>query len=165
MEEKAVLIEARPMDLLPILRSIVDQLDQAIKERGVSVHLEASERPPFVEVDSYRIEQAFSNLLANALRHGRAEGGKIDITITPLGEELRISFRDNGPGIPLKDQDHIFERFYRVGGDRARHTGGTGLGLSIVKHVVAAHGGRIILESTPGEGANFSIFLPVARRC
>jgi signal transduction histidine kinase len=75
-----------------------------------------------------------------------------------------ISFRDNGPGIPFQDQDHIFERFYRVGGDRARHTGGTGLGLSIVKNVVQAHGGRIVLESKPGAGANFMIFLPVALR-
>jgi len=73
-----------------------------------------------------------------------------------------ISFCDNGPGIPFQDQDHIFERFYRVGGDRARHTGGTGLGLSIVKNVVQAHGGRIVLESKPGVGANFMIFLPLA---
>ena len=165
MEEKEVLIEVQPTNLTPILRNLVEHMEQTIEARGATVYLEAPERPPLVEVDIYRIEQAFSNLLANALRHGRPQGGRIDITITPLGQELRISFRDNGPGIPLKDQEHIFERFYRVGGDRARHTGGTGLGLSIVKHVVAAHGGRINLESKPGAGADFSIFLPVPPIC
>lgn len=77
------------------------------------------------------------------------------------GSEVAISFRDNGPGIPLADQEHIFERFYRVGTDRARQTGGTGLGLSIVKNVVHAHGGRVALRSKPGEGSTFTILLPV----
>jgi signal transduction histidine kinase len=67
-----------------------------------------------------------------------------------------------GPGIPLKDQERIFERFYRVGGDRARQTGGTGLGLSIVKNVVSAHGGRVTVESSPGAGAVFGVFLPLS---
>ena len=164
MEEKEALIETQPRDLKPIMRGVMEQMERAIEERGATVHLEISDNLPRVEVDAYRIEQAFSNLLANALRHGRVEGGRIDITMAIQGEELKISFRDNGPGIPLKDQEHIFERFYRVGGDRARNTGGTGLGLSIVKHVVAAHGGRISLGSRPGEGADFSIFLPVARQ-
>ena len=73
-----------------------------------------------------------------------------------------MSFRDNGPGIPLADQEHVFERFYRVGGDRARQSGGTGLGLSIVKNVIQAHGGRVSIESSPGEGSTFTIYLPAA---
>jgi len=73
-----------------------------------------------------------------------------------------VSFRDNGPGIPLADQEHVFERFYRVGGDRARQSGGTGLGLSIVKNVIQAHGGRVSIESSPGEGSTFTIYLPAA---
>jgi signal transduction histidine kinase len=77
------------------------------------------------------------------------------------GSEISVSFRDNGPGVPLQDQEHLFERFYRVGGDRARQTGGSGLGLSIVKNVVQAHGGRVTLESKPGAGSLFTIYLPV----
>ena len=103
-------------------------------------------------------------LLVNALRHGvPLEGDRSNVVISALlqGSEIAISFRDHGPGIPLHDQEHLFERFYRVGGDRARHTGGTGLGLSIVKNVVHAHGGRVALESQPGEGSTFTIFLPV----
>jgi signal transduction histidine kinase len=79
------------------------------------------------------------------------------------GSEVAISFRDNGPGIPLADQEHIFERFYRVGTDRARQTGGTGLGLSIVHRIVADHGGRIEATSPGvGLGSTFRVRLPLA---
>ena len=162
MEEKGVRLESEPTDLVPILRRLVDHMEHEISTKNVTVHFEIQASLPPVEVDVYRIEQAFSNLLANALRHGRSKDAEITIGAAVQGLELMISFRDNGPGIPFQDQDHIFERFYRVGGDRARHTGGTGLGLSIVKNVVQAHGGRIVLESKPGVGANFMIFLPLA---
>ncbi len=72
-----------------------------------------------------------------------------------------ISFKDNGPGISSQDQEHLFERFYRVGGDRARETGGTGLGLSIVKNIITAHRGRVSLESSPGAGSTFTVTLPL----
>jgi signal transduction histidine kinase len=74
-----------------------------------------------------------------------------------------MSFSDNGPGIPLGDQPHIFERFYRVHKDRSRDAGGTGLGLSIVKSVIEAHGGRVSVESLPGKGATFHLSLPVSQ--
>jgi len=164
MEEKGVRLESEPTDLVPILRRLVDHMEHEISTKNVTVHFEIQASLPPVEVDVYRMEQAFSNLLANALRHGRSKKAEVTIGAAVQGLELMISFRDNGPGIPFQDQDHIFERFYRVGGDRARHTGGTGLGLSIVKNVVQAHGGRIVLESKPGAGANFMIFLPVALR-
>jgi len=163
MEEKGVLLETAPSDLGLILRDVVQQTERDISKRGVEVSLSLQEGLPRLELDVHRIEQAFSNLLANALRHGAQEGGRVAISADQEGSEVRISFSDNGPGIPLQDQRHLFERFYRVGGDRARQTGGTGLGLSIVKNVVQAHGGRITLESKPGEGSTFSIFLRVTR--
>jgi two-component system phosphate regulon sensor histidine kinase PhoR len=162
MEEKGVRLETTPADITPILRTVVEQMEGEIATRGAMLNLEVEGALPLVNADVYRMEQAFSNLLANALRHGRSTGGAIRILARAQGLELMVSFRDNGPGIPLADQEHIFERFYRVGGDRTRHTGGTGLGLSIVKNVIQAHGGRIVLESKPGAGSTFSIFLPVA---
>jgi two-component system phosphate regulon sensor histidine kinase PhoR len=164
MEEKGVSLETLPTNVGVLLTNVVEQLESEVRERGVTLRLEVSSGLPTALVDGYRIEQAFSNLLVNALRHGtsqESEGGEVVVSASLQGPEIAVSFRDRGPGIPIQDQEHLFERFYRVGGDRARQTGGTGLGLSIVKNVVQAHGGRVTLESMPGEGSNFTIFLPV----
>jgi two-component system phosphate regulon sensor histidine kinase PhoR len=72
-----------------------------------------------------------------------------------------VEVTDNGPGIPRGDQEHIFERFYRVHKDRSRETGGTGLGLSIVKNVIQAHSGNVSVRSAPGEGSTFTVVLPL----
>jgi len=164
MEEKGVQLDLAPVDIGQVLRGTVAHLESEIAARGANVSLKIPAGVPPVELDQYRIEQAFSNLLANALRHGTTAGGEVVVSVSAGSQEITVSFKDNGPGIPLQDQEHLFERFYRVGGDRARQTGGTGLGLSIVKNVVTAHGGRVALESLPGEGSTFSIFLPAVRR-
>jgi len=94
----------------------------------------------------------------------------IDITIQRVegardaevaGPHVLIAIRDQGIGIPAKDIDRIFERFYRVDPGRARATGGTGLGLSIVRHVAQNHGGRVLVDSREGEGSTFTLELPV----
>jgi two-component system sensor histidine kinase SenX3 len=74
---------------------------------------------------------------------------------------VRIAVADNGIGIPIRDRDRIFERFYRVDRARSRSTGGTGLGLSIVRHVAANHGGEVTVESREGEGSTFTLVLPM----
>ena len=79
----------------------------------------------------------------------------------PVGPLVRIAIADRGPGIPSKDLDRIFERFYRVDPGRARATGGTGLGLSIVRHVAHNHGGRVLVESREGDGSVFTLEIPV----
>ena len=169
MEEKGVVLEKSSVDVPELLRNVISQMDHEIEKRGAKVRLEIPALLPPIEADSYRMEQAFSNLLANALRHGlhgfgpgHPQEAVVEILAAVCGGELTVSFRDHGPGVPLKDQKHLFDRFYRVGGDRARQTGGTGLGLSIVKNVVSAHGGRVELESTPGAGSTFTVFLPLA---
>ncbi len=166
MEEKGVRLETKKTDIAPILKTVLDQAEQEISERNATVTISLAEGLPSAYLDAYRIEQAFSNLLVNALRHGIPSGSsdpaKVIISAFTSGSDLAVSFRDNGPGIPLADQEHVFERFYRVGGDRARQSGGTGLGLSIVKNVIQAHGGRVSIESSPGEGSTFTIYLPTA---
>jgi two-component system phosphate regulon sensor histidine kinase PhoR len=165
MEEKGVMLEKFPVEVPELLRGVIGQMEREIMERGVEVRLEIRDPLPRVSIDSYRIEQVFSNLLANALRHGlrpaNPKASVVEISTRIDGGDLAVSFRDYGPGIPLKDQKHLFDRFYRVGGDRARQTGGTGLGLSIVKNIVTAHGGRVELESAPGSGSTFTVFLPL----
>ena len=82
------------------------------------------------------------------------------VEVCSNGREALVCVQDDGPGVPFGDQLHIFERFYRVQKDRSRDAGGSGLGLSIVKHTIQAHGGTIVLQSSPGAGATFTMSLP-----
>jgi len=99
------------------------------------------------------------NLLQNAISY-TPEGGQIAVEVQPDLNGVEVSVSDTGIGIPAADLPRIFERFYRVDKGRSQELGGTGLGLSIVKHIVEAHGGRVNVESKPGQGSRFSFFLP-----
>jgi two-component system, OmpR family, phosphate regulon sensor histidine kinase PhoR len=101
--------------------------------------------------------------LDNALRHSGKSGTRVNVHVEGDATAVTVSVGDDGVGIPLSDQPHIFERFYRVHKDRSRDAGGTGLGLSIVKHTVQAHGGSIAVQSSPGAGATFVMSLPVSQ--
>jgi len=85
------------------------------------------------------------------------------VSLRAEGLYLMLQVRDTGIGVPLEDQQHIFEKFYRVQADETAGIGGTGLGLAIVKSVVEKHGGRVWVESAPGQGSTFSLLLPVQR--
>ena len=118
----------------------------------------------FIEADSNKIRQIFTNLLANANRFS-PEGEKIEISLgSPLGAQdgmVHLEIRDHGEGIPAELREKVFERFFRTDSSRNRDTGGSGLGLAIVKAIVDRHGGTIVAEETPGGGATFKISLPV----
>ncbi|MEI8313324.1 MAG: ATP-binding protein, partial [Verrucomicrobiota bacterium] len=163
LEERARLLEFQPVDLRRVLGQVLENLEPSITERGAQVVVDWPEDAVHAEADSRRIEQVYSNLVGNALRYG--EAGHLTVRISAQRHEngICIDFADNGPGIPLSDQAHIFERFYRVHKDRSRDAGGTGLGLSIVKNIVEAHGGRVSVESTPGSGATFRVCLPASQ--
>ncbi len=162
LEQRSVQLDCRAASLREILRRVVDQLESRIREREATVELALE--VDLAEVDASRIEQVFFNLLANALQHAATDGLQIRVSSRGRGDEIEIAFSDNGPGIPYRDQPHVFERFYRVHKDRSREAGGTGLGLSIVKNVVMAHGGRVSVRSTPGAGATFRITIPARAR-
>jgi two-component system phosphate regulon sensor histidine kinase PhoR len=98
------------------------------------------------------------NLVDNAVKY--TEKGNIEILLKKAEQGIAVEIADTGIGIPEEDQDRIFERFYVVDKSRSRKVGGTGLGLSIVKHIVLQHGGKIDLDSTPGVGSKFRIYLP-----
>lgn len=162
MEHRAAQLALEVVDLREVLDRVLSRLEPAIAERQARIELDWPQGlGSSVEADPRRIEQVFANLLENALRHGAPKDGVVAVVAQSLGREIAISFRDNGPGIPIEDQPHIFERFYRVHKDRSRAGGGTGLGLSIVKHVVNAHRGHVTVESAPGTGACFRIVLPL----
>lgn len=111
--------------------------------------------------DRIRIKQALINLVANALQHTPV-GGRVQVELAHDGECALLRVRDNGVGIAQTDLPQIFDRFYRADPSRTRRAGGAGLGLAIVRRVAEAHGGRVAVESTVGDGSVFTIMLPHA---
>lgn len=114
---------------------------------------------PVVEGDPSRLEQMLDNLVSNAIKYS-PEGGTIEIGGRALPNEVIITVSDQGVGIPLEEQPRIFERFFRGTRERQQSTPGAGLGLYLAKAIVEAHGGRMWVESSPGEGAVFSFTVP-----
>ncbi len=152
-----------PVDLVPIVRQVVDGLELLARDRGVTVHIEAA-RAMTVPGDRDELVRVFENLVENALKYGAA-GKRVDITITPHesadGEpEAQVAVRDYGPGIAPEHLPRLTERFYRVDVTESRAQGGTGLGLALVKHILNRHRGRLSIESILGAGATFTVQLP-----
>lgn len=147
------------------LPGLVARMLGDFKSRAAARHVKLLSTVPelFAHADEARLEQVLGNLLENAVKYGR-ENGTVTVggRATPQGE-LELFVQDDGPGIPAEALERVFERFYRVDKARSREQGGTGLGLSIVKHIVHSHGGRVWVESKPGQGARFSFTLPAAK--
>lgn len=154
-------LSRRPTDLGELARSVAAELEVAARERSISLSVEAAPDLPQTMVDRDRICQVLRNLLDNALRY-TPSGGRVDVRATTAAKQVKVSVADTGSGIAPEDIPHVFDRFYRADGSRARTTGGSGLGLAIVKQLVEAHGGQVWAESQPGKGGEFHFCVPVA---
>jgi signal transduction histidine kinase len=150
----------RPVALDEIVRSAVQALAYPLAQGGFELHLAVDGAPP-VKGDRAALEQAVTNLLTNAMKYS---GGhrEIGVSVNRQSEQAVIRVQDHGVGIAPEEQRRIFERFYRAPAQDAGNVPGAGLGLTLVDHVVRAHGGRVTVESQPGQGSVFSILLPVA---
>jgi two-component system phosphate regulon sensor histidine kinase PhoR len=154
-----------PADLAPIVRQVADGLQTLARDRDVTIKVSVPMDAVTVLGDRDELIRALENLVENALKYGAA-GKRVDITLT-RGQtrgglpEARLAVRDYGPGIAPEHLPRLTERFYRVDVADSRAQGGTGLGLALVKHVLNRHGGRLSIESTPGEGAMFTMHLPL----
>ena len=102
------------------------------------------------------IQEVIFNLCDNAIRYNKKDG-KVEVSVTQKGNNISLKVKDNGIGIPKKEQKRVFERFYRVDKARSKKTGGTGLGLAIVKHIAEQHKAEILIESQPNEGTTISV--------
>jgi len=111
--------------------------------------------------DRRQLVSAFGNLVENAVKYSESNG-RVEISAGTDGVWIDLRVRDFGIGIPARDLDRIFERFYRVDRARSRETGGTGLGLAIVRHVANNHGGEVMVTSVEGEGSTFTLRVPAA---
>jgi two-component system sensor histidine kinase SenX3 len=107
------------------------------------------------------MRSALMNLLDNAIKYSGPRQ-PVEIGAHLVGDRIALVVRDHGIGIPTRDLERIFERFYRVDRARSRDTGGTGLGLAIVRHVAQAHGGDVTVDSREGEGSTFTIQVPIS---
>jgi signal transduction histidine kinase len=150
----------RPVALWEVLQSAARALEYPLAQGNFELSIAADEDVPAVPADPEALEQAVINLLGNAMKYS-GESRAIDLTLTREGNQAAIRVRDRGIGIPIEDHGRIFERFYRTAETGVRQIPGTGLGLALVDHIVKAHGGRVAVESQPGEGSTFSILLPI----
>jgi two-component system phosphate regulon sensor histidine kinase PhoR len=148
-------------DLLKLLESCSATTVLKASRKQISFTVKVPPGLPSVLGDPGLLHDLLQNLLDNAIQY-TPEGGQIDVSATAEVREAVITVTDTGIGIPLADQERIFERFYRVDAARSREAGGTGLGLSIAKHIVEAHGGRLWVESEVGHGSKFSFSLSLA---
>jgi len=158
LDSGRVELKLQDVQLRDAAAETIDDLMPAAAKRGVTlandVHGDYT-----VRADPLRLKQILSNLVENAIRHGR-ENGLVRVSASPGAEGwLRVSVSDDGPGVPEAVRERIFERFFRADKARTRNRGGTGLGLSIVKNLVLAHGGEVRVDSAPEGGSVFSFTL------
>ena len=155
------------VDVVALLQSAVVTLRPMAEEAGVTLAVTGHDRPVEVQGDADQLVQVFTNLIENAIKYG-ASGGKVEVRVAHSERELafrgpgiRIDIQDWGEGFDPVHIPRLTERFYRVDGQKSGPKEGTGLGLAIVKHIVNRHRGGFTVESAPGAGSVFSVFLPV----
>ncbi len=155
-ERPGLLLDKRPVDLAELARGEADVWRTHFDGKGVE--LEADLTPAWVLGDPDRLSQIVANLLSNAL-HYTEPGGEVRLRVAREGDVAVLEVADTGIGIDPEDLRHIFTRFWRGEKSRSRATGGAGIGLAIVRELVRAHDGRIDVESAPGRGSRFRVFL------
>lgn len=152
-------LERWPSSLGDLVSDALESFSTLARQQQVMLRGSAEPGVDPVPMDSGKIGRVLANLIGNALRY-TAPGGTVEIRAWLEDREARVSVRDTGIGIDSEDQPHVFERFYRGEKSRSRASGGSGLGLAIARGIIEAHGGRIWIESAPGQGAVFTFALP-----
>ena len=151
------------VDVRGVLMTVLARMRRVARKKDITLQWKRFGKAAQYTVrgDETQLTSMFTNLVDNAVKY-TPPGGRVEVTGGTEGDEVVISIADTGIGIPERNLPRIFERFYRVDKARSKATGGTGLGLSIVKHIVENHGGRVTVESVPGEGTTFTVRLPRA---
>ena len=158
-------IEADPdarYEDLPVAALVTEAIDRvagAATQQGISIEQDAAPISLVVAGDRRQLVSAIYNLLDNAVKYSDP-GSSVTVGARTDGRSVEVSVSDHGVGIPRRDLERVFERFYRVDRARSRDTGGTGLGLAIVRHIAKNHGGSVRVESTEGTGSTFMLSLP-----
>jgi two-component system, OmpR family, sensor histidine kinase SenX3 len=150
-----------PVDVRGVLMTVLARMRRVARKKNITLQWRRFGRAAEYTVrgDETQLTSMFTNLVDNAVKY-TPPGGRVEVTGGSEGAEIVIRVSDTGIGIPEAKLPRIFERFYRVDKARSKETGGTGLGLSIARHIAENHGGKVAVESTPGEGSTFTVYLP-----
>jgi two-component system, OmpR family, phosphate regulon sensor histidine kinase PhoR len=163
MESGEIKMNRTLVDLCQLANEVVDQLEKKAINKNISINIvQKNPFPILAKVDTFRMNQVFTNLIENAIKYGN-EGGRVQISFESEKRFWKVSVKDNGPGIPSEHLNRIFERFYRVEKSRSKDMGGTGLGLAIVKHILAGHRSKITVHSKLEKGTTFSFKIEKAQ--
>lgn len=157
LDEGEVPYEWTDVDLYQTAKNVFGTLSEAAKKHNVHLYIEGDR--VHLHTVSGILEEVLFNLCDNAIKYNKQDGS-VCVRLTENEENVCISVKDNGAGIPKEDQSRVFERFYRVDKSHSKEIGGTGLGLSIVKHGVSFLGGEVELESIPGQGTEITVKFP-----
>ncbi len=164
IEMNAHVRPSTPCDIFDLVREAIASLKPLEAENHVTLDCRLPENGPTVPGDRDQLNQVFVNLLMNAMKYGD-KGETVEVELAPETPEsagmLGITVRDHGQGIAPKHIERLTERFYRVNAAQSRNKGGTGLGLAIVKHILQRHRGQLRIESEPGQGSEFTVWLPL----
>jgi signal transduction histidine kinase len=156
-------VSPKTEQIKPLLENTIEILRPAAVRKNHDLRSEISDDLPPVAVDEDRLGQVLYNYLANAIKYTPA-GGRIILRAFSRRDELIVEVTDNGPGITPEGQRRLFEPYYQVPRNGGEKLGGLGLGLSLSKMIVSLHGGRVWVNSTPGQGAKFGFALPLSER-
>jgi signal transduction histidine kinase len=165
LDQKQQRLQQERIELNNLLNAVIDQIIPLAEAKPVTLYRSLPQGLALWG-DTELLIRLFLNLLHNAVKY-TPPGGQVTVTAQPSAEDITITIRDTGPGIPDQHLPHLFKRFYRVEGDRARrpennHQDGAGLGLAIAYEVARAHGGVLTVQSVVGEGSTFQVRLPIS---
>lgn len=158
--------DLRPLAPEHVINDALTALHLPLEEQGFTLEKHLPAELPLIQADAAALSRALQNLLSNAMKYSGESRWlelRASVVSSATGEELRLAVTDRGLGIAPAELPHIFEPFYRGKEVTAAQIHGNGLGLSLVKHIVEAHGGRVSVESKPGQGSTFTLHLPVVR--
>jgi PAS domain S-box-containing protein len=158
MSTGRISLKMEPIDMVGIVQEVRDSLREQIESKGIRLETDLPDKPAEIMGDRARLLQIVTNLVNNAYKF--TDEGWIRISLTVLGDALRMDVADSGIGISTLDQGRIFERFYRADTPIMEGRGGTGLGLAITKQLVELHGGRVWVKSELDVGSTFTIIVP-----
>jgi signal transduction histidine kinase len=149
----------RDTDMCELVRNTLESYRYQIEQHGFTLE-EKIDPVPAMKVDREAMARSLVNLVNNALKYSQ-DHKYIGVNLYRENGSVKLEVVDHGIGIPTREQEKIFEKFYRVGDPLVHNTKGSGLGLSLVRHIAHAHGGEVSVDSTPGQGSKFTIQLPV----